>query len=164
MSERPNQAYFPTTMVSTPMPPPYTRIILQNVAVTARVGLASWERERSQRLIVNIELYAGSQDYLGDVTNESIIDYCPIYDRIQNWRTRAHTDLIETLVRDLLSACFDCPQVVACKVSVAKPEVFDQAQAAGAEVFMHRRDYERGRGFRRPERFEMEGRAAVGVP
>ena len=164
MSERPNQAYFPTTMVSTPLPPPYTRIVLQNVAVTARVGLASWERERSQRLIVNIELYAGSQDYLSDVTNESIIDYCPIYDRIQNWRTRAHTDLIETLVRDLLSTCFDCPQVAACKVSVAKPEVFDQAQGAGAEVFMHRRDYERGRGFLRPERFEMDGRAAVGVP
>ena len=149
MSERPNQAYFPTAIVSSPMPPSYTRIILQNVAVTARVGLASWERERSQRLIVNIELYAGSQDYLSDVTNESIIDYCPIYARIQNWRTRAHTDLIETLVGDLLSVCFDCPQVAACKVSVAKPEVFDQAQGAGAEVFMHRRDYKRGRGFRR---------------
>lgn len=157
MSERPSQAYLSRSMASTSMSPTYTRIILQNAEVTARVGLAPWERERSQRLIVNVELYALSQDYLTDVTIDSIIDYCPIYARIQSWRTRAHTDLVETLVNDLLSACFGCPQVAACKVSVAKPEVFDQAAGAGVEVAMHRRDYERSAGAPSPESSEMDG-------
>jgi dihydroneopterin aldolase len=128
---------------------PYTKIVLQNVEVTTRVGLASWERERPQRLIVSLELFAASSDYLKDVTVDSIIDYCPIYDRIQSWGTRAHTDLIETLVSDLLNACFDCPRVIACKVSVTKPEVLDRAQCAGAEAFVHRREYERSRENRR---------------
>jgi dihydroneopterin aldolase len=91
-------------------------------------------------------LYAESADYLRKVTSESIIDYCPLYERIQSWRTRPHTELIETFVSELLNACFEFPQVVACKVSVTKPEVFDQAQAAGAEAYMQRRDYERSRG------------------
>jgi dihydroneopterin aldolase len=123
------------------MDPSYTKIVLKNVEVTARVGLAAWERERPQRLVVNVELFAAPVDYLREVTSESIIDYCPIYDRIQSWCTRAHTDLIETFVSDLLNACFDCPQAVACKVSVTKPEALDQAEA-GAEAFVHRGDYE----------------------
>jgi dihydroneopterin aldolase len=164
MFEPTGQAYLSTTEVDTPGSPPYTRIILQNVEVTARVGLAPWEQQRSQRLIVNIELYTASQDYLGDVTSDSIIDYCPLYERIQSWQTREHTDLIETLASDLLNACFVCPQVAACKVSVTKPTVFDQARGAGIEVLMDRRDYERSSGFRRAKRFERDGCAAVGVP
>jgi dihydroneopterin aldolase len=126
--------------------PAYTKIVLQNVEVTTRIGLAAWERERPQRLLVSLELYAASGDYLRDVTADSIIDYCPLYARIQSWHARPHTDLIETLVNDLVNACFDYPQVVACKISVTKPEVFTQAQAAGAETFVHRRDHERRAG------------------
>jgi 7,8-dihydroneopterin aldolase/epimerase/oxygenase len=128
------------------MVPSYIKILLQNAEVTARIGLASWERERPQRLLVNIELYAESGDYLREVTSKSIIDYCPLYERIQSWRTRPHTELIESFVSELLHACFEFPQVDACKVSVTKPEVFDQAQGAGAEAYMQRRDYERSRG------------------
>jgi len=127
--------------------PSYTKIVLRNVEVTVRIGLAAWERERPQRLVASVELYTASRDYLRDVTADSIIDYCPIYDRIQSWRSRKHTELIETLVSELLDACFDHPQVVACKVSVTKSEVLDQAEAAGAETFVHRREHERGRNF-----------------
>jgi 7,8-dihydroneopterin aldolase/epimerase/oxygenase len=123
----------------------YTKILLQNVEVTASVGLAAWERVRPQRLVVNLELYAAPENYLREVTRESIIDYSPLYERIQSWSTRPHTELIETFVSELLTACFEFPQVLACKVSVAKPEVFDQAQGAGAEAYMQRRDYERAR-------------------
>jgi dihydroneopterin aldolase len=90
----------------------YTKIVLKDVEVSARVGLASWERERPQRLIVNVELYAEPKDYLGYVTPRSIIDYYKLYDRIQSWRVRAHTDLVETLVSDLLDAGFDAGECV----------------------------------------------------
>lgn len=125
--------------------PAHTKIVLRDVEVSVRVGLESWERERPQRLLVNVELYAESSDYLWCVTPNSIIDYRKIYDRIQSWRVGAHTDLIETPVSDLLAAGFDYRDVIACRVSVVKPDVLDQAQAAGAEAFMTRRDYERSR-------------------
>jgi dihydroneopterin aldolase len=144
MSTHPRQDHFMTSLPNPLMEPAYTRIVLQNVEVAVHIGLAPWERQRPQRLRVSMELYAGSRDYLRDVTADSIIDYNPIYNRIQSWQSRPHTELIETLVSDLLSVCFECPQVLACKVSVTKPEVFDRCQAAGAEVFMRRRDYERG--------------------
>jgi 7,8-dihydroneopterin aldolase/epimerase/oxygenase len=126
--------------------PTYTKVFLKDVEVTARIGLAPWERERPQRIVASVELYARSNEYLKTITAESMIDYSLIYERVQSWRTRAHIDLVETFVSELLAACFEYPQVMACKVSVTKPEVFDQAQAAGAEVFMTRRDYELSSG------------------
>ena len=123
--------------------PSYTKIVLRKVEVTTSIGLAAWERKRPQRLVVALELYAGSEGYLRDVTSDSIIDYVPIYERIQGWRTRPHTELIETLVSELVRTCFESARVIACQVLVTKSEVLDQAEAAGVETFVHRRDYER---------------------
>jgi dihydroneopterin aldolase len=120
----------------------YTKVLLRGVEVSARIGLAAWERETPQRLIANIELYAEAKDYLGSVKPNTIIDYCPIYDLIQSWRLRAHTELLETLVTDLVDACFECLEVDACRISVLKPQVLDWAAAAGVEVYMTRKDYD----------------------
>ena len=124
------------------MTSPYTAIFLRDVAVTARVGLAPWERERAQRLVVDVELCAEPDRYLASATATSIIDYRPVYDRVQRWRTRPHTDVLETLVNDLLDACFEDVHVVACRVLIRKVEALDQAGAAGVETSMTRRDYD----------------------
>jgi hypothetical protein len=84
----------------------------------------------------------GGSDCLREVTADSIIDYCPIYDHIQIWRARPHTELIETLVSELLEICFRCRQGTACKVSVTKLEVLDQALAVGVETCVNRRDHQ----------------------
>jgi 7,8-dihydroneopterin aldolase/epimerase/oxygenase len=129
----------------------YTKILLRDVQVATRVGLASWERETPQLLTVTVELYSGVRDYLGHVTPSSIINYCRIYDFIQSWTVRPHTELVETLVGDLLDTCFECLDVGACRISVTKPQVLDWAAAAGVEVFITRGEYEqssRGQLFR----------------
>lgn len=120
----------------------YTKIVLRDVEVSARVGLASWERETPQRLVANVELYAEAEDYLGRVQPATIIDYCRLYDLIRSWTVRPHTELLETLVTDLVDACFECLDVHACRVSVTKPQVLDWALAAGVEVYLTRGDYE----------------------
>lgn len=76
----------------------YTKIVLRDVEVSARVGLASWERETSQRLVANVEFYAEAEDYLGRVKPATIIDYCRLYDLIRSWTVRPHTELLEKLV------------------------------------------------------------------
>lgn len=130
---------------------PYTKILLREVAVTVRVGLAPWERERAQRVVVDVELYAEPDRYLASATAASIVDYRPVYDRVRRWQSRPHTDVLETLVNDLLDACFEDAQVVACRVSIRKVEALDEA-SAGVETSMTRRDYEyrHGRPVHRP--------------
>jgi len=120
----------------------YTKLVLREVAVSARVGLAPWERERAQRLLVDVELHADPEAYLASVSTRSLIDYRLVYERIQRWQGRAHTEILETLVSDLLDASFEDSQVVACRIWLRKVEALDRASAAGVDVFVTRREYE----------------------
>jgi len=109
----------------------YARIILRDICVEARVGLHPWERhpERPSRLIVNIELFSHR-------TRESeFIDYDRIHQAFKEWPKRPHTELLETLVEEVVELCFGIPLVEACRVSIVKPDIFNDTAAVGIEVY-----------------------------
>jgi dihydroneopterin aldolase len=67
------------------------------------------------------------------------LDYDPIRAAIRAWPGRPHTPLLETLAEELVALCLANPAVAACRVSVAKPDIFNEAAAAGVEIFRTRR-------------------------
>jgi dihydroneopterin aldolase len=107
----------------------YVRVVLRDVQTEAHVGLHPWERhpERPTRLVVNVEMFARHEK--GD-----FIDYDPIRAFLRSWPTRPHTDLLETLVDEVVALGFANPRVRVCRVSVMKPDIFNEAGAAGVEV------------------------------
>ncbi len=109
----------------------YVRVILRDVQTQAHVGLHPWERhpERPTRLLVNIEMFAHAEP------GSTFIDYDPVRSAIQTWPARPHTDLLETLAEELATLCLADPRVQACRVSVVKPDVFNEAAAAGVEFY-----------------------------
>ncbi len=112
----------------------YVRAILREVETEAHVGLHPWERhrERPARLLVSVEMLArraGRAD-----RGEGILDYDPIREALRGWRDRPHTDLLETLAEDLLDICFANPRVEVATVTVLKPDIFNEAAAAGVEI------------------------------
>jgi dihydroneopterin aldolase len=111
----------------------HVRVLLRNVQTEARVGLHAWERhpERATRLLVNVEMFA----LASGSAPASFIDYDHIRDAIKTWPARPHTDLLETLAEELVALCFSIPPVQACRVSVVKPDIFNEAEAAGVEFF-----------------------------
>ncbi len=117
----------------------YARIVLRDVQTEARVGLHPWERhpERPARLLVNVEMFAHLEEPApsGPAT---FIDYDGVRSAIRTWPGRPHTDLLETLVDELVAVCFANPRVEACRVSVMKPDIFNEAAAAGVEVYRRR--------------------------
>lgn len=115
----------------------YISAVLRDVVTEASVGLHPWEQHpgRPTRLIVNVEMFAPLVRPLASETAASIVDYDPIRDSLKSWPTRPHTALLETLVDELVSLCFRNPRVKACRVSILKPDIFNEAAAAGIEVF-----------------------------
>jgi len=111
----------------------YIRSILRNVVTEARVGLHPWEQhaERPSRLIVNVEMFAPLDGSLDD----SIIDYDPVREALKTWPARPHTPLLETMLNELVELCFKNPRVQACRVSIVKPDIFNEAAGAGVEVY-----------------------------
>ena len=111
--------------------------------MSVHVGLHPWERhpERPTRLVINIELFSALDRSLGSEVPEGIMDYDHIRTALKGWPGRAHTPLLETLLDELVGLCFQGQRVQACRVSIVKPDIFNEAGAAGVEVFMLRQDH-----------------------
>jgi dihydroneopterin aldolase len=113
----------------------HVRVMLRDVQTEARVGLHPWERheERPSRLIVNVEMFAGLPETAGGAGD--FIDYDGVRAALKAWPARPHTDLLETLAEEVIGLCFANPRVEACRVSVTKPDIFNEAAAAGVEIY-----------------------------
>lgn len=118
----------------------HIRVVLRDIETEARVGLHPWEQhpERPTRLIVNVEMFAPLVRPLSAETPESILDYDPVRRALKDWPTRPHTPLLETLLHELVELCFRNPRVAACRVSIMKPDIFNEAAGAGVEVYQVR--------------------------
>ena len=109
--------------------------MLRGVRTEAHVGRHAWERhaERPARLIVDVDMLAPTEGPAG--VAGPLIDYDIVRDAVRAWPGRPHTDLLETLAEELVALCFSIPAVQACRVSVQKPDIFNEADAAGIELF-----------------------------
>src|SRR5436853_7096147 len=121
----------------------YVRTRLVDILTTARCGIHPWERhpERPTRLLINVDLYSELQR--GQSTDTGYVDFNRIRDFIKTFPGREHADLLETLVDEIVAQCFADGRVVACCVSVLKPDVFEEAEGAGIEVFRTRDNWEK---------------------
>lgn len=118
----------------------YVRAILRNVVVDVQVGLHPWEQhpERPTRLVVNVDMYAPLAPHRAATTRENMLDYDPVRRAILAWLGRPHVPFLEDLVEELIAVCFENPLVQACRVSVVKPDIFNEADAAGIEIYRRR--------------------------
>jgi dihydroneopterin aldolase len=118
----------------------YIRVVLRDIETEAHVGLHPWERhpERPTRLIVNVEMFAPLSRPLSAESADSIVDYDPVRQALKAWPSRPHTPLLETLLHELVELCFRNERVNACRVSIMKPDIFNEAAGAGVEVYQVR--------------------------
>jgi dihydroneopterin aldolase len=109
-------------------------VFLRDVVTEARVGLHPWEQhaERPTRLLVNVEIFARR------LLPGEFLDYDRVREAIRAWPSRPHTPLLETLAEELADLCLDDRRATACRVCVAKPDIFNEAAAAGVEIFRTR--------------------------
>lgn len=121
----------------------HLRVILRDVVAEASIGLHPWEQHagRPTRLIVNVEMFASIPHGLKNEARATLIDYDMIRNVLRTWPERPHTPLIETLLEEVVGLCFQNQRVEACRVSIVKPDIFNEAAAAGVEVYMTRQDH-----------------------
>lgn len=110
------------------------RIFLRGVELDARVGVHRVERERPQRLLLDVTLFVtrsgdAESDRLADVLN-----YERIVEAARALCAGRHINLLETLAERVASACLAEPLVEGVRVSVAKPDIFTDVAAVGVEI------------------------------
>jgi 7,8-dihydroneopterin aldolase/epimerase/oxygenase len=115
-------------------------VFVRELQTEAHVGLHAWEKfpERPTRLKVNVEMFAEPAEDAAGEARLGIVNYEAVRDAVRAWRDRPHVELLETLVHELAALCLSLPRVRACRVSVSKPDIFNDAECAGVELTLAR--------------------------
>ena len=112
------------------------RLFLKDYEVYINIGVHDFEKRAEQRVIFNVEIYVPlelntpKQDRLEEVLNYDFIRKT-IAERVK----RGHIHLQETLCDEIVAAILEHPNVMAVRVSTAKPDVYPDCEAVGVEVF-----------------------------
>lgn len=112
------------------------RIFLREVLLDANIGVHAFEKERPQKLVINVDLFVPlsastpQHDRIGEVVDYDIVR-AAIGARIE----RGHINLQETLIDDLAAELLRHPNVLAVRVASEKPDVYADVEAVGVEVF-----------------------------
>lgn len=112
------------------------RIFVHNYVVDANIGIHDHEKAGAQRLALNVDLFVAlamstpRHDKLHEV-----LDYDFVRLTIRHRIEQGHINLQETLVDDLARAMLAHPAVRAVRISSEKPDVYDDVDAVGIEIF-----------------------------
>ena len=80
------------------------KIILKNLEVYLPIGIYDFEKEKTQKVIVNLECLSHSNYKFINI--EDCIDYSKIAEFIKGFEKKPHIELIEQLQIEILDYCF----------------------------------------------------------
>lgn len=115
------------------------RLFLRNYEVPVKIGVHDFEKKGAQRLLINVDLYIplALSTPVNDQLDE-VVDYSFIRDTLFERTSKGHINLQETLCDDVAKKLLDHPHVLAVRVSSEKPDVYEDCDSIGVEVFRFR--------------------------
>jgi dihydroneopterin aldolase len=112
------------------------RIFLREVLLDANIGIHDFERAGAQRLVINVDVFVPlavstpRHDRISEV-----LDYDFVRLTISRRIEQGHINLQETLIDDIARAVLAHPGVAAVRVASEKPDVYEDVEAVGVEIF-----------------------------
>lgn len=110
------------------------RVFLRGLELSALIGVYQHERERAQRLRIDLDLWVQRPAGPLDDRLEQVVDYEKIATGVRRLVGAQHTNLVETLAERIAEWCLSDPRVERVRVQVAKPDALDQVAAVGVEI------------------------------
>ena len=113
------------------------RIFVREVVLNARIGIQPAELAAPQRLVLSVDLFVplALSTPKHDRIHE-VVDYDFVRTSIRDRVAAGHINLQETLVDDIARTLLAHPAVRAVRVASEKPDVYEDVEAVGIEVFL----------------------------
>jgi dihydroneopterin aldolase len=112
------------------------RMFLRDHAVQMQIGAYAFEKESTQRVVFNVELfvpYAQSTPHNDQLAE--VVDYDYVREVIAAHTRSGHIELQETLCDAIAAQLLTNPRVRAVRLSSCKPDVYPDCSGVGVEVF-----------------------------
>ncbi len=111
------------------------RIIFQQLALDARIGILEHELRSTQPLHIDAEFDVDVSQDVHDHDIHTVLDYRELRSAIVDECTRQHVHLLETLSEKLVERIFgEFPDVRWIRIRVSKPLAFSDCAAVGIEL------------------------------
>lgn len=111
------------------------KIYINNLVLPALVGIHPHEKNKRQKISINIAL--STPDYRKNLDDniENVVSYEHIVGNIKKLLDRGHIGLLETLAEKISLICLDDKRVIDVKIKIEKLEVFKETSSVGIEIF-----------------------------
>lgn len=111
------------------------RIIFEQLAIDARIGILEHELRATQPLHIDAEFDVEISREVHDNDIQTVLDYRHLRNAIVDECTRRHVHLLETLAEQLVERIFgEFSEVRQLRIKVSKPLAFSDCAAVGIEV------------------------------
>ena len=112
-------------------------VFVRGLELWALLGVHPHEKAAPQRVVVGVELAVRDEAAPSGVGEDDLrrtVDYSAVVRAARSIVAEGHTLLVETLAERLALAALADPRVVRVRVSVEKPDAFEDAASVGVSV------------------------------
>ncbi len=109
-------------------------VFVRGLQIEARVGIYEHEKNKPQRLIVGVDLTVREEREGHEDRLEKVVCYETVVRGIKKIASQGHVNLIETLAERIAQVCLEDWRVLAVRVCIEKPDVFDDCDSVGIEI------------------------------
>lgn len=107
-------------------------VFVRDLELQTLIGIYDHEKQRPQRIIVNIDLSV--QEGSGDDDIGHVVSYEIVVKKVEAIIAAGHINLVETLCEKIAESCLTDKRVVAARVRVEKPDIIPNARSVGVEI------------------------------
>jgi len=101
-------------------------VLVQDLELMMSIGIHDFEKEKPQRVMVNIDLEIDKDSKPQSDNIDQVISYVDIIEQVQKLAQSKHYELVETFANDVASACLGMgDQTQKVSVKIQKPDVME---------------------------------------
>ena len=109
-------------------------IYFKNIELMCNIGVYKHEKEKPQRVIVNIEiLLSDTVNPKNDKINETL-NYNLVYTKIKEIAKSQHFNLVETLANQIFKYVISFDKITHLSVSISKPDIYGDCEEVGYKI------------------------------
>ena len=110
------------------------KIYIQDQVIECIIGVSEIERQQPQNAFVNIEVELDIDPARIDEKLEKTLCYSDLKNKVAELLIKGRFQLVETAAQSISDIIFSYPNVLASRVRVDKPDIFDDTDRVGFEL------------------------------
>jgi 7,8-dihydroneopterin aldolase/epimerase/oxygenase len=114
------------------------RIRVVNLILPCSIGIYEHERERLQRVRINVELDVVDPGSFASEDFARVLNYESIVGGVKTIIGEGHIALVETLAERIATLCLGDPRAISVRIAVDKLDAYCEAEGVGVSILRSR--------------------------